>query len=216
MSSLQGANCIETSSTDSEHSTVEQVYGKEVTVEPPSSSLHGEQHTGTKGPEPDVLLLKHVKATYRLRFPPHSIDRGLLTVGDLRQRAAEKTGTTNPKRIRLPYKRKMLNNDTRSCKEEGLKTQSVVLRTVSEEPRRKSTPADLSGSNLDRQPPNLTELLDMDPAREQLDAAVSHFRSEIKPLYDEFVTNPTSRSRIAGSRVRKTAQDNLGGVSYCE
>ncbi|KAL2014769.1 hypothetical protein VTN00DRAFT_2294 [Thermoascus crustaceus] len=99
---------------------------------------------------PDILLLKHRGVTYPLHFPAYAIDDGALTVGELRQRAAEKMGTSDPQRIRLLYKRKLLDDDSLPCKAEGLKQQSEVVCVVSEVQPGESTPSEISGSDGER------------------------------------------------------------------
>ncbi|KAL2223020.1 BAG domain protein [Thermoascus aurantiacus ATCC 26904] len=96
--------------------------------------------------EPDTLLLKHRGVTYPLHFPAYAIDDGELTVGQLRQRAAEKTGASDPRRIKLLYKRKLLEDDSLPCKAEGLKQQSEVVCVVSEVHPGESTPSEFSDS----------------------------------------------------------------------
>ncbi|KAE8144290.1 LMBR1-like membrane protein-domain-containing protein [Aspergillus avenaceus] len=92
--------------------------------------------------EPDTLLLKHKRQTYPLEFPAYAINDGMLSVGQLRQRAAEVTRTPDPKRIRLLYKGRLLENDSLPCRAEGLKQQSEVLCVVSEVQPGESTPSD--------------------------------------------------------------------------
>lgn len=82
--------------------------------------------------DPDILLLKHHKYKYTLAFPAYAIDDGALRVGDLRRRAAEVTRTPDPERIKLLYKGKLLDEDSVSCKAEGMKQESEVLCVVSE------------------------------------------------------------------------------------
>lgn len=105
------------------------------------------QAAGETGP--DLLLLKHRGVTYPLHFAPYAIDDRVLTVGAIRQLAAEKTGTTDPQRIRMLYKGKLLRDDSRPCKDEGLKQQSEIMCVVSEVRPGEST-SDLSGSEEDR------------------------------------------------------------------
>ncbi|KAL4933703.1 uncharacterized protein BDV17DRAFT_66206 [Aspergillus undulatus] len=90
--------------------------------------------------EPDKLLLNHRKVTYELHFPPFSINDGTLSIGQLREAAAEVTHTADPNRIRLLYKGKLLDEDNLPCRSEGLKQQSEILCVVSEV----RTPSDIS------------------------------------------------------------------------
>lgn len=82
--------------------------------------------------EPDILFLKHHKYRYTLDFPAYAIGDGVLSVGQLRRRAAEVTRTTEIERIKLLYKGKLLDDDSLACKAEGMKQESEVLCVVSE------------------------------------------------------------------------------------
>ncbi|KAL5336500.1 hypothetical protein BJX70DRAFT_279683 [Aspergillus crustosus] len=94
--------------------------------------------------EPDVLLLIHRKVTYELHFPPYSLSDGTLSIGQLRQSAAEVTHTADPNRIKLLYKGKLLDDDILPCRVEGLKQQSEILCVVSEVQPGARTPSDIS------------------------------------------------------------------------
>ncbi|KAI7977934.1 hypothetical protein EIK77_009474 [Talaromyces pinophilus] len=94
---------------------------------------------------PDILLLKHRGVTYPLHFTPYAIDDGDLTIGEVRRLAAEKTGTADVKRIRILYKGKLLRDDAKPCKDEGLRQNSEVMCVVSEVRPGEST-SSLSGS----------------------------------------------------------------------
>ena len=83
---------------------------------------------------PDILVLKHKTRTFPLHFPAYSIGEGLLSVGELRRLAAEKTETSDPRRIKLLYKGKTLKDDSLPCREEGLKQNSELLCVISEPP----------------------------------------------------------------------------------
>lgn len=83
---------------------------------------------------PDILVLKHRGTTYPLHFPAFSIGEGVLRVGQLRRYAADKTGTSDPRRIKLLYKGKQLKDDAVACREEGLKQNSELMCVVSETP----------------------------------------------------------------------------------
>ncbi|KAL4911542.1 hypothetical protein BDW74DRAFT_9608 [Aspergillus multicolor] len=108
-------------------------------VDPPARSYRGEDDN-----EPDKLVLNHRKVTYELHFPPYSINDGTLSIGQLRQAAAEVTRTADPNRIKLLYKGKLLDNDSLQCRAEGLKQQSEILCVVSEVQPGTRTPSDVS------------------------------------------------------------------------
>ncbi|KAL1974024.1 hypothetical protein VTN31DRAFT_5584 [Thermomyces dupontii] len=98
---------------------------------------------------PDILLLKHRGVTYPLHFAPFAIDDGTLTVGELRRRAAEKMGQPDLRRVKLLYKGKLLRDNERPCKDEGLKQESEVMCVVSQVPATDLTPG-VSGTEEDR------------------------------------------------------------------
>ncbi|KAL2836349.1 hypothetical protein BJY01DRAFT_222031, partial [Aspergillus pseudoustus] len=128
-------------------------------VDPPS----GRGRREDDGLEPDKLILNHRKVTYELHFPPYSINDGALTIGQLRHSAAEVTHTTNPDRIKLLYKGKLLDDDTLACRLEGLKQHSEILCVVSEVPSGARTPSDLSDAertseNMIRPETSITEI----------------------------------------------------------
>ena len=87
-------------------------------------------HDPTLGP--DIIVLKHRGVTYPLHFPAYSIGDGDLTVGDLREEATRQTSTGDPRRLKLLYKGRILKDDAKPCKAEGLKQQSELLCVISE------------------------------------------------------------------------------------
>ncbi|KAJ5385146.1 Ubiquitin supergroup [Penicillium concentricum] len=82
--------------------------------------------------EPDIIALRHRGTIYPLHFRAYAIDDGVLTIGDLRDAAAKSTGAGHPDCVRLLYKGKLLKNNARTCKAEGIKQHSEVLCVVSE------------------------------------------------------------------------------------
>ena len=108
--------------------------GPDDIVDPPRDS-HGyrhHQHPDDDASHPDILILKHRGTTYPLQFPAYTIGEGILRVGELRRYAAEKTGTSDPRRIKLLYKGRVLKDDAVACCEEGLKQNSELMCVVSE------------------------------------------------------------------------------------
>jgi hypothetical protein len=82
--------------------------------------------------EPDIIALRNLGTIYPLHFRAYAIDDGVLTIGDLRKEAARQTSAPHPDCVRLLYKGKLLKDDSRTCKSEGLKQHSEVLCVVSE------------------------------------------------------------------------------------
>ncbi|KAJ5534763.1 hypothetical protein N7527_001017 [Penicillium freii] len=98
--------------------------------------------------EPDIIALRHRGTIYPLRFRAYAIDDGVLTIGDLREAAAESTGAGHPDCVRLLYKGKLLKNNARTCKAEGLKQHSEVLCVVSEAGAGSPSDASDDGQNI--------------------------------------------------------------------
>lgn len=80
----------------------------------------------------DVLVLRNRKQDFPVHFPAYSIAKGELTVGQVREQAAKKTTAGDPKRIKLLYKGKNLKDDSRTCKQEGLRDGAELMITLAE------------------------------------------------------------------------------------
>lgn len=95
---------------------------------------------------PDILILKHRGTTYPLHLAAFSVGEGLITVGQLRRLAAEKTKTDDPRRVKLLYKGNVLKDNDRACRDEGLKQNSeltcVIIEAGSREDVESSDSAD--------------------------------------------------------------------------
>ena len=83
--------------------------------------------------DPDILVLKHKGITYPLQFPAFSIAESL-KVGQLRRQAAKETKCDDPRRVKLLYKGRSLRDDSKQCREEGLKQNSELMCVVSSDP----------------------------------------------------------------------------------
>jgi len=80
----------------------------------------------------DVLIMKNKRQQYPVHFPAYSIAKGELTVGQVRDHAAKKTGTADPRRVKLLYRGKNLKDDTRTCKSEGLRDGAELMLTIAD------------------------------------------------------------------------------------
>lgn len=80
----------------------------------------------------DLLVLKNKKREYPVHFPAYSIAKGDLTVGHVRDQAAKKTGTTDPRRIKMLFRGKNLKDDTRACKAEGLREGDQLMLVIAD------------------------------------------------------------------------------------
>lgn len=210
-------------------------------VDPPShASRYESQNDGTADDnEPDILRLKHRGTTYPLHFRAYAIDDGALTVGALREAAAEKTGADNPDRIRLLYKGKLLKDDRRTCKAEGLKQHSEVLCVVSEVGA--STPSDISdldtaasnSTHVDNKTPTAKEpslapprpsssrsnapspapsLKDFRTPLEQINALLAWFQQELTPLCDEYVNDPPTDAKKRDFEHKKLSETIMAQI----
>ena len=83
---------------------------------------------------PDILVLKHRGTTYPLHFPAFAIAEGHVGISELRRLAAKETNCDDPRRIKLLYKGRVLKDDAKACKDEGLKQNSELMCVVSEGP----------------------------------------------------------------------------------
>lgn len=80
----------------------------------------------------DVLILRNKNKEYSVHFPAYSIAKGELTIGQVRDHAARKIGTSSVRRVKLIHKGKTLKDDSRTAKQEGLRTSSEVLCVIAE------------------------------------------------------------------------------------
>jgi hypothetical protein len=94
--------------------------------------------TPNPNPKSDVLVLKHRRVSYPVHFKGGSIDSGKLTVGDIRDAAAEKLEIPfqESERIKLFYRGRNLKDNSRLAREEGLRsnTNSDILCVVGDPP----------------------------------------------------------------------------------
>ncbi|KAK4541753.1 hypothetical protein LTR36_007462 [Oleoguttula mirabilis] len=104
----------------------------------PSHSHHHHQQRAESpveyGPprDTDVLVLKNKKREYPVHFPAYAIAKGELTVGHVREQAAKKTSTADPRRIKLLFRGKNLKDDARTCKAEGLREGDQLMLTIAD------------------------------------------------------------------------------------
>ncbi|KAL8677636.1 MAG: hypothetical protein Q9186_005942 [Xanthomendoza sp. 1 TL-2023] len=107
-------------------------------IDPPPNDSYGfpppapHRITRTDSNTPDILVLKHRSTTYPLHFPAYAIADGNIIVGDIRRLAARETKTEDVRCIKLLYKGKILRDDNRPCRDEGLKQNSEIMCVVSE------------------------------------------------------------------------------------
>ncbi|KAI9854427.1 MAG: hypothetical protein M1824_000353 [Vezdaea acicularis] len=118
-------------SADYEYITEDDVDHRDV-----SGDLHKDQHVSQSRKVPlsedDIVLVQHNGVNFPLHFPKYAIDDRVLKVGDLRERFGSEISVSNLRRIQLFYKGSNLRDDSRSCRDMGLKTDSIVVAEVEE------------------------------------------------------------------------------------
>lgn len=111
----------------------------------------------------DVLVLKHRKVSYPLHFRGGSINQGDLTIGDIRDKAAESLDISprDASRIKLFYRGQNLNKDSTLARDAGLRSdiESELLCVVGDAPP--SAPAD---EDDDEEDEDIADGADGDPS----------------------------------------------------
>lgn len=79
--------------------------------------------------DPDLLILSHLGELYPVRFPAHSIAESL-GIRQLREHAAGVIGCSDPHHVELLYEGRSLKDDRKSCRDEGLKHNSILTCVV--------------------------------------------------------------------------------------
>ncbi|KAF2837785.1 hypothetical protein M501DRAFT_936833 [Patellaria atrata CBS 101060] len=84
--------------------------------------------------ENDKLVLKHRKVHYPTFFPSEAIDRGELTIGDIRNAAARKLDGVDPRKVKLFYKGRNLKEDSKLARDAGFRSgnESEILCVIGE------------------------------------------------------------------------------------
>lgn len=77
----------------------------------------------------DALVLRNKGQSYVVHFPAYSIAKSELSIGQVRDAAGKKMGAS-PGRIKLLFKGKNLKDDSRTCRQEGLRDHEQILCTV--------------------------------------------------------------------------------------
>ncbi|KAK3674691.1 hypothetical protein LTR78_005413 [Recurvomyces mirabilis] len=97
----------------------------------PHSESAGVQYTGPPR-DTDALVMRNKRKDVTVHFPAYCIEKGDLTIGQVRDAAAKKMGTVDPRRVKLLHRGKNLKDDTRTAKSEGLRHESELLCTIAE------------------------------------------------------------------------------------
>jgi hypothetical protein len=86
--------------------------------------------------ETDAVVLKHKRVNYPVHFPSYSIDDGELKIGKIRQEAAHRLSlaASEAGRVKLFYKGKNLKDDSRTARDEGMRSdvQAEILVSLGE------------------------------------------------------------------------------------
>lgn len=78
----------------------------------------------------DSLTFTHQKSSYTVHFPAYHIDDGLLTVAMAREQAARKLGVHDPRKMRMLWRGQNLKDDSRTCRDYGMRSQDGGLDIV--------------------------------------------------------------------------------------
>ncbi|EME50249.1 hypothetical protein DOTSEDRAFT_20619 [Dothistroma septosporum NZE10] len=103
-----------------------------------AETMNQQQQSGDSAPDlgpprdTDVIRLRNKRQEYAVHFPAYSIAKGELTIGQVRDQAAKKTGTADTRRIKLLYKGRNLKDGSRTCKQEGLREGAELMCTIAE------------------------------------------------------------------------------------
>ena len=149
---------------------------------------------------PDILVLKHRGTTYPLHFPAFTIAEGKVGVSELRRLAARETRCEDPRRIKLLYKGRILKDDAKACKDEGLKQNSEIMCIVSEGPIG-------GGSELDSsESPDEEDPYENGGPRVEVDGTIRH--PEPKPKRKGHRGGRRRKGRDSGASSPVTARDS--------
>lgn len=77
----------------------------------------------------DALVLRNKGQSYIVHFPAYSIAKSELSIGQVRDAAGKKMGAS-PARIKLLFKGRTLKDDSRTCRQEGLRDHEQIMCTV--------------------------------------------------------------------------------------
>lgn len=77
----------------------------------------------------DMLSLRNKGQSYPVHFPAYSMAKGELSVGQVREQAGRKIGV-DARRVKLIFQGKNLKDDSKQCRQEGLKHESQILLTI--------------------------------------------------------------------------------------
>lgn len=88
---------------------------------------HGHHHNSTRDShrasrDTDLLIFRNRSVQYPIHFPAYSITDGILTVGAAREQAARKLDVHPPHRLRMFCKGRNLKDDSRTLRDEGLRS----------------------------------------------------------------------------------------------
>ncbi|KAJ9608369.1 hypothetical protein H2200_007357 [Cladophialophora chaetospira] len=92
---------------------------------------HDTHHPLEDPDEPDVVLVRHMAQMLQIEFPPYSISEETAYVGQLRDKVARHL-QTDPRRIRLLYKKRDLKHDSLPLRKYNVKQNSEVTAIKTE------------------------------------------------------------------------------------
>lgn len=94
----------------------------------------------------DILVVRNKDVNYPIKFPANSIEEGKLQIRDLKDRLASITELKEmvDHDIKLSYKGQDLKDDSKSCRDYGLKSHCEILCTLDEASNILDNPGDVS------------------------------------------------------------------------
>ncbi|RKF73255.1 hypothetical protein GcM1_245153 [Golovinomyces cichoracearum] len=169
----------------------------------------------------DILVVRSKGVNYPIKFPANSIEEGKLQVRDVKNRLASimELKEVVDHDIKLLYKGQDLNDNSKSCRDYGLKSHSEILCTLDESPNILDNPCDVSENmegtkkkqkkrgkkgkkaalkNKESDIFHQNAAINVRPASiqkpqgpmDKLNALSDHFRSNILPLCNQFNAAP--------------------------
>ena len=101
----------------------------------------------------DTLVFSNRRNKFTAHFPAYSIEKGELTIGQVREQAARKllggddVSASAASRVKLLYKGRNMKDDGRRCKDERLQDGSEILVTLAEVEDRDEAESSESGAD---------------------------------------------------------------------
>lgn len=191
-------------------------------------------------PEDDILIVKHNRITYPVKFPAYSIGDGKLQVSDVRKRAAAMMEIDDWRRLKLVYKGQQLKDDGALCRSYNLRNQSEILCIVGPESSEESGSEEDSKGEATKKKRNRGKkgkkarskkdsnlspdgsagisrtgspaMPQQTTALDKLSAISSHFHTKILPLCVQFTASPPTDPKKKDFEHKKLSETIMNEV----